>query len=77
MDDTRRTHPTDVAHLRRIAQAIPDTTPPARLRQLRMRYEDERDPLIAALPAPYRGAVECRLRALLAAAALVEPEGTH
>ena len=73
MDDTRRTHTTDVTHLRQIAQAIPATTPPAQLRQLRMRYEDERDPLIAALPTLYREAVASRLRALLAAPPEMEP----
>ena len=72
MDCTRPTHPTEVTHLRQIARAVPDTTPPARLRQLRKRYENERDPLIAALPQAYRVAVVSRLRALLAASSVME-----
>jgi hypothetical protein len=70
MDSTRPTRATDAAHLRQIARAIPDTTLPLRLRQLPSRYENVRDPLVAALPPTYRAAVERRLRLLLSPAAV-------
>jgi hypothetical protein len=56
-----------------IARAIPDGTSSGRLLELQARYENERDPLIAALPVAYREAVAYRLRTLLAALSVLEP----
>jgi len=73
MDNTRPTRATDVAYLRQLAQIIPDSTPPARLRHLQSRYANVDDPMIAALPTTYRAAVESRLRALLTTSQVMEP----
>ena len=61
------------SRLPNVASAIPENTPRARVHALLARYEDVHDPMIAALPTPYRAAVESRLRALLTTALVMEP----
>jgi hypothetical protein len=65
MDDTARAHTTDVAHLRQMAQAIPDETPATRLRVLQARYSSTTDPVVDAVPPDYRRALLDRIAQLL------------
>jgi hypothetical protein len=61
------------SRLPNVTSAIPEETPRARVHALLARYEDVRDPMIAALPTTYRAAVEGRLRALLTSSLVMEP----
>jgi hypothetical protein len=73
MDDTPRAHPSDIAHLRQIARAIPEDTPTARLRVLHARYCSPTDPVAGATPMDYRHALLTRIAQLLAASPVMEP----
>jgi hypothetical protein len=53
-------------HLSPATSPIPAGTPEDQLRRLLTRYENLRDPAIAALPVLYRNAISSQLRALLA-----------
>jgi hypothetical protein len=61
------------SRLPNVASAIPEDTPRARVHALLARYEDVRDPMIAALPTTYQAAIESRLRALLTTSLVMEP----
>ena len=67
----------DIALLRQFARSIPDTISPDRLRQLERRYTTLDDPVVAVLPAAYRGTILARIRALIAATPAIEQTHRH
>jgi hypothetical protein len=53
------------AYVSSVAQVIPDTTPPPRLRELQRRYTNQDDEVIHTLPAHYTAAILARIGELL------------
>jgi hypothetical protein len=74
MDDTSPLHSADLAHLQRVGQTIPSSTPRPQLSVLDSRYTDLTDPMIAQLPDWYRVAIRGRIDQLLTASRPLEPD---